>query len=101
MQVCQQLKLALETTLCNAKFHRLWMYVWLAAVLQAEAVSDVENIWNCKKSVAKTLLMHYMWDKERLLSEEHQQQQHTRAALCMCGNQRQVQQLYRNIQRYT
>jgi hypothetical protein len=38
-------------------------------VLQAEAVSDVETIWSCKKSVAKTLLMHYMWDKERLLSK--------------------------------
>jgi hypothetical protein len=50
------------------------LYVWLVAVLQAEAVSDVENIWNCKKSVAKTLLMHYMWDKERLLSESHHQQ---------------------------
>lgn len=27
------------------------------------------GIWNCKKSVAKTLLMHYMWDKDKLMSE--------------------------------
>lgn len=27
------------------------------------------SIWNCKRSVAKTLLMHYMWDKEKLLSD--------------------------------
>lgn len=37
--------------------------------LQAEAIQEVESIWACRKSVAKTLLMHYMWDKEKLLSE--------------------------------
>lgn len=37
--------------------------------LQAEAILEVEAIWNCRKSLAKTLLMHYMWDKEKLLSE--------------------------------
>eukprot|EP00878_Enallax_costatus_P004275 GHUV01004505.1.p1 GENE.GHUV01004505.1~~GHUV01004505.1.p1 ORF type:complete len:527 (+),score=139.84 GHUV01004505.1:269-1849(+) len=37
--------------------------------VQAEAISEVESIWGCKRSVAKTLLMHYMWDKEKLLSD--------------------------------
>jgi len=37
--------------------------------LQAAAVSEVEDIWGCKRSVAKTLLMHYMWDKEKLLGK--------------------------------
>lgn len=37
--------------------------------LQGDAVADVAGIWNCKKSVAKTLLMHYMWDKDKLMSE--------------------------------
>jgi hypothetical protein len=38
-------------------------------VLQGEAVAEVASIWNCKNSVAKTLLMHYMWDKDKLMSE--------------------------------
>ncbi|WIA17066.1 hypothetical protein OEZ85_013967 [Tetradesmus obliquus] len=37
--------------------------------VQAEAVSDLETIWSCKKSVAKALLMYYRWDKERLLTD--------------------------------
>lgn len=37
--------------------------------VQGAAVADVASIWNCKKSVAKTLLMHYMWDKDKLMSE--------------------------------
>eukprot|EP00775_Hariotina_reticulata_P013428 gene13428-13556_t len=37
--------------------------------VQAAAVTEVEDIWGCKRSVAKTLLMHYMWDKERLLGD--------------------------------
>lgn len=38
-------------------------------IVQGEAVAEVANIWNCKRTVAKTLLMHYMWDKEKLLSK--------------------------------
>lgn len=38
-------------------------------IVQGEAVADVASIWNCKKSVAKTLLMNYMWDKDKLMSE--------------------------------
>lgn len=38
-------------------------------VLQGEAVSEVASIWNCPLPVAKTLLMHYMWDKEKLLGK--------------------------------
>eukprot|EP00879_Flechtneria_rotunda_P010931 GHRR01011422.1.p1 GENE.GHRR01011422.1~~GHRR01011422.1.p1 ORF type:complete len:527 (+),score=168.68 GHRR01011422.1:246-1826(+) len=41
----------------------------LLVKVQAEAVQGVASIWGCKKSVAKTLLMHYMWDKEKLLSD--------------------------------
>jgi hypothetical protein len=37
---------------------------------QGDAVAEVASIWACKKGVAKTLLMHYMWDKEKLLGEE-------------------------------
>lgn len=37
--------------------------------VQGEAVAEVAGIWNCKRSIAKTLLMHYMWDKEKLLSD--------------------------------
>lgn len=37
--------------------------------LQAAAVAEVASIWNCKGSIAKTLLMHYMWDKDKLMSE--------------------------------
>lgn len=39
------------------------------AALQGEAVAEVASIWNCKNSVAKTLLMSYMWDKDKLMSE--------------------------------
>jgi hypothetical protein len=38
-------------------------------VVQGEAVAEVASIWSCKNSVAKTLLMHYMWDKDKLMSE--------------------------------
>lgn len=37
--------------------------------LQRAAIDDVAGIWGCGPGVAKTLLMAYMWDKERLLSE--------------------------------
>jgi hypothetical protein len=37
--------------------------------LQRGAIDDVAGIWGCAPAVAKTLLMYYMWDKERLLSE--------------------------------
>jgi len=37
--------------------------------LQRAAIDDVMAIWGCAAGVAKTLLMSYMWDKERLLSE--------------------------------
>jgi hypothetical protein len=37
--------------------------------LQRAAIDDVAGIWGCAPAVAKTLLMYYMWDKERLLSE--------------------------------
>ena len=37
--------------------------------LQRAAIDDVASIWGCAPSIAKTLLMAYMWDKERLLSE--------------------------------
>jgi hypothetical protein len=37
--------------------------------LQQGAIDEVGAIWGCGASVAKTLLMAYMWDKERLLSE--------------------------------
>jgi hypothetical protein len=39
--------------------------------MQAAAVAEVASIWNCKGSIAKTLLMHYMWDKDKLMSEWH------------------------------
>jgi hypothetical protein len=46
-----------------------WHVAVMGWVLQGEAVADVASIWNCKISVAKTLLMHYMWDKDKLMSE--------------------------------
>lgn len=45
-------------------------------VLQGEAVAEVAAIWGCKKSIAKTLLMHHMWDKEKLLGESTAHAQH-------------------------
>jgi hypothetical protein len=36
---------------------------------QGEAVADVAAIWGVRPSIALTLLMHYRWSKERLLSE--------------------------------
>jgi hypothetical protein len=44
-------------------------HVLLMLPLQAAAVAEVASIWNCKGSIAKTLLMHYMWDKDKLMSE--------------------------------
>lgn len=41
----------------------------LSCAVQGEAVAEVASIWNCKNSVAKTVLMHYMWDKDKLMSE--------------------------------
>lgn len=37
--------------------------------LQRDAINDVAGIWGCTPAISKTLLMSYMWDKERLLSE--------------------------------
>lgn len=37
--------------------------------LQRAAVEEIASIWGCTPSIAKTLLMAYSWDKERLLSE--------------------------------
>lgn len=37
--------------------------------LQRAAIDDVAAIWGCGAGVAKTLLMSYMWDKERLLND--------------------------------
>eukprot|EP00877_Chromochloris_zofingiensis_P002490 jgi/Chrzof1/12241/Cz06g26220.t1 len=37
--------------------------------VQGDAIEGVVSIWGCPASVAKTLLMHYMWDKEKLLSD--------------------------------
>lgn len=42
-------------------------------------MAEVAGIWNCKRSIAKTLLMHYMWDKEKLLSEWSSSAEMTRA----------------------
>lgn len=57
--------------------------------VQGEAVAEVASIWNCKNSVAKTLLMHYMWDKDKLMSEywlgEQTQAFHKFSAGSPCG----------------
>lgn len=37
--------------------------------LQRSAIDDISGIWGCSATVAKTLLMAYRWDKERLMSE--------------------------------
>jgi hypothetical protein len=37
--------------------------------LQQGAIDEVCAIWGCGGSIAKALLMSYMWDKERLMSE--------------------------------
>jgi ariadne-1 len=39
------------------------------AALQRAAIGDVVAVWGVAPSVAKTLLMAYFWDKERLLSD--------------------------------
>lgn len=37
--------------------------------LQRDAINDVAGIWGCTPAISKTLLMSYMWDKERLLND--------------------------------
>ena len=56
---------------CDARSSRFKVkhHLLPGPVLQGEAVAEVASIWNCKNSVAKTLLMHYMWDKDKLMSE--------------------------------
>jgi hypothetical protein len=39
----------------------------LCVLRQGAAVGEVASILGCKKSTAKTLLLHYMWDQEKLL----------------------------------